>query len=129
MLFKKDKPGRGKCPFQGFKPCRDDCVFYRRGIRYFEDKNKEPEEVEDCAMNMAVDNLEQMHNRIFTLQKEMGETKNVMGYKVLHELGALTENKAVEQVVRTLLNGEDYADGPTLIEGPKSIEGDYDEYE
>jgi hypothetical protein len=115
MLFKK-KDGSGECPFAGFKPCRDTCVFYRRGMRYFEDSTKEPEEHVDCAINVMTDNLEQMHNKIYTLQKEMGETKNVMGYKVMMDMGLITKETAEGHVVKTLENSVDYTDGPTLIE-------------
>lgn len=120
MLHKK-RDGSGECPFTGFKPCRESCVFYRRGMRYFEDSDKAPEEFKDCAINAIVDNLEQMHNKVYTLQKEMGDTKNVMGYKVLLDMGLIHPDDAEDKIVKTLASSVDYTEGPKLITEEESL--------
>lgn len=107
MLF-KNKDGTGECPFAGFKPCRESCVFYRRGMRYFTDSNKDPEEFVDCSINVLVDNLEQIHTKIYMLQKEVGDTKNIMGSKILMEMGLVPSEEAQSQVIRTLEPGIEY---------------------
>lgn len=117
MLRKKLK--RGLCPLLKMKECRKDCVFYREGFRYYDDPAKEPEHFEECAVNVIADNVEQVHNKIYTLQKEMGDTKNVIGYRVLQEMGLITDTQAKRKVVRTLENGVDYVDGPSLLVGPE----------
>jgi hypothetical protein len=122
MLVKKNI--KGLCPFAKFKPCRPECALFRQGIRYFEDSSKDPEPFEECAINAAVDNLEQMHNRVFTLQKEMGDTKNVMGYKVLLDMGLINKPEAESKVVKTLEASVDYTDGLKLIEDKKENESD-----
>lgn len=80
------KTERGKCPFSLFEECNIECVFYRKGMRYSE-VGVDPIPFEDCAINIIADNLEAMHNRTYMMQKEVGETKNVMAMKILHDLG------------------------------------------
>ena len=100
MLDKKDQ--KGKCPFRNFKPCRDDCVFYRRGVRTIE-LTEEVIAVELCAVNVIADNIERMHNRTFMLQKEMGETKNVMAFHVMADLGIASQEEAKAQAEKVLI--------------------------
>jgi hypothetical protein len=90
------KTERGKCPFRKLKECNVECAFYRKGVRYSE-KGGDPIPFEDCAFNIIADNLEAMHNRTYMLQKEVGETKNVMAFKVLADLGMVDPNEAGRQ--------------------------------
>ena len=61
------------CPFFMDK-CVEKCVFYRRGIRNFDDGQTIP--FEDCAFNIAVDCLENLVTRNIALQKEMNTVRN-----------------------------------------------------
>jgi hypothetical protein len=83
MLAKKEQ--KGKCPFRDFKVCSEKCVLYRKGVRYSKD-GTEVTPVEVCAFNVMADNLEMTHNRIFQLQSEVGETKNIMAMKMLIDM-------------------------------------------
>jgi hypothetical protein len=65
---------RSKCPWLK-KECDPECVFYRKGLRYFED-GKKPEPFEECAINVGVDCLEQMIGRLIGQQKATEETRN-----------------------------------------------------
>jgi len=96
MIFKKGE-GKGKCPFRNFKPCDEKCVFYRRGIRYKEGKD-ESFPFEDCAINIMTDNLEAMHNRIFMLQSEIGQTKNATMFDILVRLGEVPPEELTRQI-------------------------------
>jgi len=84
MLSKNSE--RGLCPFNKFKSCNEKCSFYRSGVR-FNEKTEESFPFEDCAINIIADNLEAMHNRSYMMQKEVGETKNIITMKILHDLG------------------------------------------
>ena len=66
---------KGKCPFGKLK-C-EECVLYRRGIRYYDDK-KEPTPFEECAINIAIDCLENMVTRTISQQKATEQTRNEM---------------------------------------------------
>jgi hypothetical protein len=90
------KTDKGKCPFRRLKNCSEECAFYRKGVRYSE-QGGDPIPFEDCAFNIIADNLEAMHNRTYMLQKEVGETKNVMAFKVLADLGMVDPNEAGRQ--------------------------------
>ena len=97
-----NKIAKGKCPLSKFKECRDDCVLYRKGTRY-NDKTEEVTPIEMCAFNVIADNIEAMHNRTFMLQKEMGETKNVMAFHVLADLGLRSKDEAIRQAESILV--------------------------
>lgn len=86
MLSKKKDKLLGKCPFRNLKACNTECALYREGIRYNETIG-ENYPFTECAINIIADNLEQMHNRTFMLQNEVGHTKNVMALKILADLG------------------------------------------
>lgn len=103
MLSKKKSEGRGKCPFRGLKECSTDCVLYRKGIRYTDDQKSEPFPFEECAINIIADNVEALHNRSFMLQKEVGETKNVMAVKILADLG-MAHPKEVQRQAMKIIN-------------------------
>jgi len=100
MLDKKTK--KGKCPFRNFKDCSEECVLYRRGVRFTE-LNDEATPIEICAVNVIADNIERLHNRTFMLQKEVGETKNVVAFKIMSDLGIGSEQEARKQAERVLV--------------------------
>jgi len=100
MLDRKIK--KGKCPFRNFKECSDECVLYRKGIR-FNELTDETIPVELCAVNVIADNIERMHNRTYMLQQEMGETKNVMAFHVMSDLGMATREEAERQAKKVLI--------------------------
>jgi hypothetical protein len=99
MLSKKDE--KGKCPFRKLKDCSEECVLYRKGVRYNE-KTEESFPFEGCALNVIADNLEAMHNRTFMMQKEVGETKNVVTLRILQELGKIKPAEVERQAKKTL---------------------------
>lgn len=99
MLNKENE--KGLCPFTMFDPCNDKCVFYRKGVRFNELKT-ESFAFEDCAINVIADNLEAMHQRTYSMQKEVGETKNVMAIKILSDMGRISPEDAVGQAIRIL---------------------------
>lgn len=63
------------CPYIK-KDCRDDCVFFRRGLRYFDDKKKEPEPFEECAINVMADSLENIIMRTVGQQAAIEGLRN-----------------------------------------------------
>jgi hypothetical protein len=83
MLSKKNK--RGKCPFRNLKPCDENCVLYRKGVRYNE-KTGETYPIEECAINVIADNLEASHNRAYMMQKEVGDMKNIVALKTMVDI-------------------------------------------
>jgi len=100
MLNKKKTEGRGKCPFRNLKECSTECVMYRKGIRFTDDQKSEPFPFEECALNIIADNLEAMHNRTYMMQKEVGETKNVMAIKILSDLGMAPVEEVKRQAMK-----------------------------
>lgn len=112
------KNERGKCPFRNFKPCDENCVFYRKGIRYTDDSRAEPIPFEDCAVNIIADNVEAMHNRAYMLQKEVGETKNIIAVNILKDLGMAKPEEVSRQALKVI--------DPTLVDNPVLIENKKD---
>lgn len=100
MLEKKNN--RDLCPFRGLKKCSDKCSLFRKGTRT-SDVTGETFIVESCAINVIADNMEMTHNRAFMLQKEVGETKNVVAFKVMTDLGLSSEQEARRQVEKVLI--------------------------
>jgi len=94
-----------KCPFRKLSPCSEECAFYRKGVRFNELKS-ESFPFEECAINIIADNLEAMHNRTYMLQKEVGETKNVMAIKILSDLGLVKNSEVERQALRILTPDE-----------------------
>lgn len=84
---------RAGCPFRELKKCSEKCMLFRKGFRYVKD-GSEPIPFEDCAFNIMADNIEVTHARIFGLQQEMGETKNVIALKTLVDVGVNVEQNA-----------------------------------
>jgi hypothetical protein len=117
MLNKKKSEERGKCPFRGLKVCSDECVFYRKGVRYTDDERAEAFPFEECAFNIIADNLEAMHNRTYMMQKEVGETKNVIAISILKDIGMAQEEQVKKQALK--LVDPDLVDNPVLIEDKK----------
>lgn len=101
MAIKKNNE-RGQCPFILHDPCNPDCVFYRKGIRYSEKPGNDPIPFEDCAFNIIADNLEAMHNRTYMMQKEVGDTKNIVAMKTMVDLGIKGESNR-ESLIRMIM--------------------------
>jgi hypothetical protein len=72
MMMKNKK---GKC-FIDKKPCREDCVLYRKGVRYYDAPGKDPEPFEECALNIIADGVENMISRTIGLQQEQNKVAN-----------------------------------------------------
>jgi len=72
MAMTKNK--KGKC-FIDKKPCNEECVLYRRGLRYFDDK-RPPEPFEECAINIIADSVENIITRTAGLQAEQNKVAN-----------------------------------------------------
>ncbi len=109
MAMEKKKK-RGKCPFALFELCDEECAFYRKGIRYSDKPGQDPIPFEDCAINIIADNLEMMHNRTFMMQKEVGDTKNIIALKTMIDLNmgnAEKINYLKEQVSRLSMDDVD----------------------
>ena len=100
-MLKKEEV-KGKCPFRNFKLCEEKCVFYRKGTRY-NDKTEEVFPVEICAINVIADNIETLHNRTYQLQKEVGDTKNVVAFGVMANMGMTSKAEAERQAKQVLL--------------------------
>lgn len=77
---------KANCPFALFEECNSKCMLFRKGIRYSEKPGAEPTPFEDCAINIIADNLEAMHNRTYMMQKEVGDTKNMIALKTMIDL-------------------------------------------
>lgn len=101
MLNKKNNKLKGKCPFRNLKTCDGECILYREGIRYKED-GSQSFPFADCAINIIAENLESMHNRTFMLQKEVGETKNVMSLKILSDIGLANKKDVIDKAMKII---------------------------
>jgi len=73
MAMAKNK--KGKC-FIDKKPCIKDCHLYRRGLRYFDGKDRPPEPFEECAINIIADSVENIVSRTLGLQAEQNKVAN-----------------------------------------------------
>jgi hypothetical protein len=82
---------KGKCPFNRIK-C-EECVLYRSGLRYYPDKI-EPIPFTECAINIAVDCLENLVQRSVGQQQATEQTRNAMvGFTELIKGVANAENR------------------------------------
>lgn len=113
-LAKKDE--LGLCPFRELKKCSKKCVLFRGGFRYYKD-GREPTPFESCAVNIIADNLEMSHQRIFGLQKEFGEMKNMSAFATLVSLGLESEDN-LARIVKSCMNLPD-SNNTILIEEDK----------
>jgi hypothetical protein len=77
-----------RCPW--LKKCDPECVFYRKGLRYFEDERK-PIPFEECGFNIGFDCLEQLVSRSIGKQKATEEGRNKT-----HELLEFFKNMVAE---------------------------------
>jgi len=68
------KNQKGKC-FIDKKSCNEQCVLYRKGLRYFDDK-RPPEPFEECAINIIADSVENIISRTVGLQAEQNKVAN-----------------------------------------------------
>jgi len=84
---------KGKCPFKKIK-C-EECVFYRKGLRYY-DNVKEPTAFEECAINIGIDCLENMISRNIAQQKAIEETRNEVS-KLMDFFLQMSQMKVIEQ--------------------------------
>jgi hypothetical protein len=90
---------KGKCPF-GKTKC-EECVLFRKGMRYYDTAptNKtEPVPFEECAINIAVDCLEQIVSRSIGQQAATEQMRNsVMGlgslFQGIMQKAALEHNR------------------------------------
>ena len=83
-----------RCPINR-KECITDCVLYRKGLRYYNDK-KEPTPFEDCAINIGVDCLENLVGRSIGNQKATEQTRNEMS-KLNELLYGMAKFKMLEE--------------------------------
>lgn len=105
-MLSKDKNVKGKCPFRNLKDCSSQCAFFRKGVR-FNEKKQESYPFEECAINIIADNLEAMHQRTYAMQREVGETKNVMAFKILSDLGRVGVDEAIRRAEAIITIPED----------------------
>ena len=92
---------RGKCPFRNLEECSDECAFFRKGVR-FNEKKQESFAFEECAINIIADNLEAMHQRTFAMQREVGETKNIIAFNILSDLGMVSKDEAAQKAAAVI---------------------------
>lgn len=89
-----------KCPFNKFKNCiGKDCVLFRKGVRFFDDKTREPAPFEMCGLNVLIDAAENQIMRLLGVQKEVNVLRNNVERTVsgLIELG--NARKAIEHEI------------------------------
>lgn len=125
MINKKNNEDLKFCPFIK-KKCRTDCMFFRKGVR-FNEQRKESFPFQDCVFNLIGDNLEAMHNRTYMMQSEVGAAKNVLALKILSEVADLDPREVGRQALKTLgiKPGDNVAGTRIEVDGPnqKKIEG------
>lgn len=88
---------KARCPFS--KLDCDECRLYRSGIRLAGVEQRE-EKVSACVFHIIADNLEEVHKKLFTLQGEVGETKNA---NVFQALALLTQDPALREELRGMV--------------------------
>jgi hypothetical protein len=114
MLNKKKNKDLKPCPFTGLKKqCTKDCMLFREGT-YVNELTEETIPFKDCAINIIANNVEAMHNRAYTMQKEVGDLKNVIGLQMLQGLGMVKTPEFIRQA-ENLLNK---SDSQIAIEAP-----------
>jgi len=64
------------CPFVKSECKKEKCVFYRRGLRYYD--NKKPEPFEECAVNIIADGIENLVERQVGVQKSNEQIRNIL---------------------------------------------------
>lgn len=102
MLNKKKDEDLKLCPYTGLKKkCSPDCMLYRKGV-YVNEQTDETTPFTDCAHNIIANNVEAIHNRVYTLQKEVGDLKNVIGLSMLQDLGMVKTPDMIRQAENLL---------------------------
>jgi len=71
------KSKKGKC-FIDKKLCNEQCVLYRKGLRYFDNQERSPEPFEECAINIMADGVENIISRTVGLQAEQNKVANTV---------------------------------------------------
>ena len=88
-----------RCPFS--KLDCEECRLYRKGIRLVGIEQK-PEEFSACVFHVIADNLEELHRKVFSMQQEVGETKNA---NIFQALAVLTDQaEAKDELKRIIIN-------------------------
>ncbi len=104
-MAKQKSKEKGWCPFvQG--ACKEKCVFYRKGFRFFEARpghsKPEPMPFEECAINIFADSAEQMVSRQVGVQKALesarNEVNNLRGF-FQAAFAATKERRELETIV------------------------------
>jgi len=86
-----------KCPFGKVK-C-EDCLLYRKGVKLVGLEQK-PQEYASCVFHVIADNLEEVHCKIFSMQKEIGETKNA---NIFQALAILTDQADAKNELKKII--------------------------
>jgi hypothetical protein len=103
MLNKKKDEHLKLCPYTGLKKkCSPDCMLYRKGVYV-----NETTPFVDCAHNIIANNVEAIHNRAYTMQKEVGDLKNVIGLQMLQGLGMVQTTEFIRQAENLLNKGDE----------------------
>jgi len=71
---------KARCPFS--KLDCEECRLLRTGIRLV-GLEQHQEKISACVFHVIADNLEAVHKKLFTLQAEVGETKNANAFQAL----------------------------------------------
>ena len=79
----------------------EDCKWYRQGIRLVGIEEKQ-EEYGSCVLHVVADNLEEVHRKVYALQKETGETKNAMALKILVDMKMADSELLLRTVTKML---------------------------
>lgn len=110
------------CPYIK-KKCNKDCVFFRSGLRYFDDGRK-PEPFEECVFNIIADCLENLVQRSIGQQKATEQVRNQINQigGMLWQGMALRADTAKEEA-SLVEAGETEIQGHAVEAGPDMAEG------
>jgi hypothetical protein len=65
-----------KCPFTRKRCMGEECAIFRKGMRFFDNKAKEPMVFEMCGLNVLIDASENQIMRTIGVQAEMNVLRN-----------------------------------------------------
>lgn len=85
--------------------CNIECSLYRRGMRYWEDTNKN-EPFEECAINILTDSSENQVQRTFAVQQETGQAKNIFAQFALMAAGKVAPGEVARVAIKMMGVGE-----------------------
>lgn len=89
-----------RCPFNKFKKCiGEDCVLFRKGVRFFDDKTREPAPFEMCGLNVLIDAAENQIMRLLGVQKEMNVLRNNVEQTTANLIKLGQAKKAIEHEI------------------------------